>query len=156
MNTLELGPLPPLRLAALRATVSDESEIGEAVSGLLPRIREEIDSRGVSGCDVVLTYDGADDATIVVTAGAADIDPVRGTTELALVDITGSERGVTVRFDPPPSDIGDAWISLDATLEAYDLETTGVYRQTLTSTGTVILQAPVKSLDGQLPPPRDT
>lgn len=38
----------------------------------------------------------------------------------------------------------DAWISLDTSLEAYDLETTGVYRQILTPQGGVILQAPVK------------
>lgn len=145
MSTIELGALPTLRLSSLQATVSDESEIGEAIAGLLPRLRDELGSRGITDSDIVLTYDGAaDENSIIVTAGTAAIDDASGASEMAIVEVSGADRGVTVRFDVPPSDIGDAWISLDTSLEAYDLETTGVYRQILTPQGGVILQAPVK------------
>jgi hypothetical protein len=79
-------------------------------------------------------------------AHSDQVAPDTATTARSLrsIEINDSDRGVTVRFDVPPSDIGDAWISLDASLEAYDLETTGIYRQTLTPQGGVILQAPVK------------
>lgn len=144
MSTIELGTLPALRLSALRATVSDESEIGEAISDLLPRLRDQLRTRGITDSDIVLTYDGADANSIIVTVGTAAIDQDNDPSELTTVEIVASDRGVTVRFDVPPPDIGDAWISLDASLEAYGLETTGVYRQTLTPQGGVILQAPVQ------------
>jgi DNA-binding transcriptional MerR regulator len=145
MSTIELGALPALRLSALQATVGDESEIGEAISNLLPRLREQLRNRGITDSDVVLTYDGAADAdSVIVTVGTAAIDDDSDPSELVTVEIDDSDRGVTVRFDVPPSDTGDAWISLDTSLEAYDLETTGVYRQTVTPQGGVILQAPVK------------
>lgn len=85
------------------------------MSQLLPRLRSHLEDRGIANVDIVLTYDG-----------------------------TADERGVTVRFDTPPADIGGAWISLDANLEEQDLETTGVYRQTLTPQGGAILQAPLR------------
>lgn len=142
-NALELGALPGIRLASLQASVGDESEIGNAVSQLLPRLRGHLEDRGTADVDIVLTYDGtADENSIVVTAGAAI--PKDAASDLQTVEVAGSERGVTVRFDTPPADIGDAWISLDAALEEHDLETTGVYRQTLTSQGKVILQAPLR------------
>jgi len=144
MSTIELGPLPSLRLASLHATVRDESEIGDALSDLLPRLREELDDRGLNDVEIVLTYDGTEDEnSIVVTAGTAVLDDAVDTSGLTTIDVSGGDRGVTVRFDVPPADIGDAWISLDASLDEYELETTGTYRQILTPTGGVILQAPV-------------
>lgn len=144
MNALELGGLPDIRLASLQVSVGDESEIGNAVSQLLPRLRGHLQDRGHANVDLVLTYDGTDESSIVVTAGTAIPDEAATASDLTTVDVAGSERGVTVRFDTPPADIGDAWISLDANLEEQDLETTGVYRQTLTPGGGVILQAPVR------------
>jgi DNA-binding transcriptional MerR regulator len=147
MTTMELGALPPLRLASLTATAGDESEIGEAIAALLPRLREHLDRRGTPDGPIVLTYDGAaDERSIVVAAGATADDDPGDTSELAIVEVGEADLGVTVRFDVPPSDIGDAWISLDTGLEAYGLETTGVYRQVLTPRGGVILQAPVQQL----------
>jgi hypothetical protein len=70
--------------------------------------------------------------------------PKEAASDLQVVEVDGSERGVTVRFETPAIDIGDAWISLDAALEEHDLETTGIYRQTLTAQGEVILQAPLR------------
>src|SRR5215213_9260073 len=143
MSTIELGPLPSLRLASLQATVRDESEIGDALSDLLPRLQDELDSRGLDGVEIVVTYDGTEDGnSIVVTAGAV-IDAAVDASGLTTIDVSGGDRGVTVRFDVPPADIGDAWISLDASLDEYGLETTGVYRQILTPKGGVILQAPL-------------
>jgi DNA-binding transcriptional MerR regulator len=147
MNALELGPLPTIRLASLQATVTDESEIGNAAIPLLARLRNHLQGR--DNVDIVLTYDGtADENSILVTAGTVILDESIATSDLQDVEVTGSERGVTVRFDTPPADIGDAWISLDANLEESDLETTGVYRQTLTPHGGVILQAPVMGRPG--------
>lgn len=145
VSTIELGALPALRLSSLQATVSDESEIGEAISDLLPRLRDELGSHGVTESDIVLSYDGTtDENLILVTAGTTAIDDTGDASELAIFELLGSDHGVTVRFDEPPSDIGDAWISLDTNLEPYDLETTGIYRQILTAGGGVILQARVK------------
>lgn len=145
MSTIELGALPTLRLLSLQATVTDESEIGEAIAGLLPRLQEALGSRGIADGDIVLTYDGATEQNaIIVTAGTSAIHDAGDGSKLATVELCGCDRGVTVRFDAPPSDVGDAWLSLDTSLEAYDLETTGVYRQILTPQGGVILQAPVK------------
>jgi hypothetical protein len=144
MSTIELGPVPSLRLASLHATVRDESEIGDALSDLLPRLRDELDDRGLNDVEIVLTYDGTEDKnSIVVTAGTAVVDDAVDTSGLTTIDVSGGDRGVTVRFDVPPADIGDAWISLDASLDEYELETTGIYRHILTPKGGVILQAPV-------------
>lgn len=141
MNTVEIGALPSLRLWALHAVVNDEAEIAEAVGSLLPRLRHELNSRDISDGDIVLSYDGTIDAnSIVVTAGTTAI----AAPDQAPFELIGCDRGVTVRFDEAPSDIGDAWISLDTSLEEYGLQTTGAHRHTLTDTGSVILQAPVK------------
>ncbi|GAB3246435.1 hypothetical protein GCM10027425_01800 [Alteromonas gracilis] len=145
MSTIELGELPRLRLAALRMTVSDESEIGEATSALVPRLRDRLDRGGITDRDIVLIYDGSDDASsIVVAAGSAALDSGDDASDLVAREIPGTDRGVTVRFDAAPSDIGDAWISLDASLSRDGLETTGVYRHILTPQGGVVLQAPVR------------
>lgn len=72
----------------------------------------------------------------VVTAGTANPEQAGAFSPLRILEIAGCERGVTVRFETPPASIGDAWISLDATLEQQHLETTGVYRQTLTPRAT--------------------
>lgn len=94
----------------------------------------------------MLTYDGTtDENSILVTVGTSiDDGAIAPPAGLTTVEVAGADRGVTVRFDVPPSDIGDAWISLDAGLEPRQLETTGVYRQTLTARGRLVLQAPVR------------
>ncbi|OLT18048.1 MerR family transcriptional regulator [Serinicoccus sp. CUA-874] len=144
MKNLKLDALPALRLAALQAVVGDESEIGDAVADLLSRVRDQLAKNGVTDVEVVLTYDGTSEDSIVVTAGAPTSDAqVPG---LEVVRVEGADRGAIVRFDTPPVDIGDAWIAIDANLEQSGQETTGVYRQTLTRDGGVVLQAPLKDL----------
>ena len=145
MSTIELGPLHTLRLGSLQATVSDESEIGTAVLDLLLRLRASLADRGQHDADIVVTYDGsADENSITITAGTAIAEEGIDASGFTTVEVLGCQRGVTVRFDVPPSDVGDAWLSLDASLEAYDLTTTGAYRQILTHEGAVIFQAPLK------------
>lgn len=152
MNALELAALPGIRLASLRTTVNDESEIRDAVAKLLPRLRGRLADHGICDVDVVLTYDGiTDEDVVVVTAGTAA--PDAAALDLDVVEVEGADRGVTVRFDIPPSDTGDAWITLDARLADHGLETTGVYRQILTRQGGVILQAPVRGLPQPVPTP---
>jgi DNA-binding transcriptional MerR regulator len=147
MSTIQLQALPTLHLRALQETVTDESEIGEAVSTLLPRLRAELERHGTTDGPVVLIYDGTDGAdTIVVTAGSVALDDAAPGTALSNVEIRGCDRGVTVRFEQPPADIGDAWISLDRRLEDQALETTGVYRQVVEPDGVVVLQAEVRAL----------
>ena len=99
--------------------------------------------------EIVLTYDGTEDGdAILVSAGIPISDAAVDLRGFTTVDVAGGDRGVTVRFDEPPADIGDAWISLDASLDGYGLETTGVYRQILTPQGGVTLQAPVTDRPG--------
>ena len=101
MSTIELGALPTLRLSSLQTTVSDESEISEAISDLLPRLRNELDSHGVTDSDIVLSYDGTDANSILVIAGTTAIDGLcGGGSELAISEALGSDRGVTVRHRP--------------------------------------------------------
>lgn len=144
MENLEVGALPPLRLASVQANVADESEIGAAVAELLPRLREQLAGQGISAPEIVLTYDGTSDDTIVVTVGTPAPDTV--VSGLDVTEVAGTDRGATARFDTPPADIGDAWIAFDAALEGDGHQTTGVYRQTLTRGGGVVLQAPVRDL----------
>lgn len=143
-SNLEISTLPIVRLAALQAHVDDESEIGGAVADLLPRLRDRLASHGLDEVDLVLTYDGTAEDTIVVTAGTPAAEgAVPG---LDTVLVKGADRGASVRFDSAPPDIGDAWIAMDAALGESGRETTGVYRQTLPRAGGVVLQAPVRDL----------
>lgn len=143
VQNLELGPLPALRLASLTTVVADESEIGDAIVDLLPRLRSRLAGHAVEDAEIVLTYDGTQEETIVVTAGV----PLTGgqVPGLDTTGLPGAERGATVRFDTSPS-VGDAWLALDAHLEGSGVQTTGVYRQVLTRDGGVVLAAPVRDL----------
>ena len=137
MKTLELSALPALELAGLRETVTDESEIGDAVARLLSSLRSRLPGER----EVVLTYDGTTDPeVIVVTAGVADLPG------LDVIEVAGADRGAAIRYAQAPPSIGDAWITLDTALQEYELRTYGVYRQTLEVGGGVLLQAPVTAL----------
>ncbi|MGL5930214.1 MAG: MerR family transcriptional regulator [Dermatophilaceae bacterium] len=141
MGSLHIASLPGLRLAAVQTAVGDESEISEAVTDLLARLREKIVAAEHPDAEIVLTYDGTSEDVIVVTAGVEDAD-LPGLTD---VEVAAADTGVTVRLEPPPLAVGDAWIALDARVERAGLATCGVYRQTVTG-GAVILQAPVRPL----------
>lgn len=143
MDSLTLAAIPPLHLACLAAQVGDESEIGHVADELVTRLRQHLAARHLDAADIVLTYFGPPgDAPIEVSAGIETTTDIAGLTS---VDVPGAERGVTVRYDNGPGGVGDAWITLDAALEPYDLRTTGVYRQRVPAEGPVRLQAPVES-----------
>lgn len=149
MNALELGPLPPLQLAALQTTVRDETEIPDAVAELRPRCRALVGELASADVELVLTYDGTSDDAIVVTVGfarPATLDSPGGLAGLDEVTIEGTDQGVSVTFDTAPTNIGDAWIALDTQLEERGQQTTGVYRQVLSLDGRVRLEAPIRSL----------
>lgn len=144
MRTLELGPLPPLRLAGLQAHVIDESEIGGAVHELLPDLRRRLASHDLTDTDVLLTYYGPPgDVPIEVRVGVEATDELAALLDLTILEVPGADRGVTVQYDDAPGGVGDAWIMLDAALEKYELQMTGVYRQIVRADGPVRLQAPV-------------
>lgn len=144
MQNIHLGPIAPLRLVGLRSRVADESEIGTAVSDLLPRVRQQTAQRGGADARIVLAYDGTAEEEIVVTVGAlrtGDVDEPG----LDEVDLAGAEHGATVRFDSPPASVADVWMVLDSHLEGQGLTTTNVYRQLLDPDGTTTFQAPVRT-----------
>ena len=134
MSTLELAPLPALRLWSVRAAVRDETEIPDTAR----RLRRELRDRLGDDDAVVLLYDGTADDAILVTAGTPT--PLHG---LTVVDVAPVDEGVAVTFDAPP-DVADAWIALDTALADRGLRATGVYRQITAPGGTVTLQAEVR------------
>lgn len=142
VSTLQLMPLPALRLSAVRATVRDEAEIPLAARQVIETLRAQLPGGGEDRA-LVLTYDGTADDSIVVTVGVeADVR----TAELDLVDVCAVQDGVSVRFEEPPADMADAWLALDSELEDRGLRTTGVYRQITTPGGAVTLQAGVRTV----------
>lgn len=140
-STLELGALPALHLLAVQTTVLDESEIGPALTQLLATLRDVVPATVSSAVDLVLIYDGRAEEKIVVSAGHPGLEARPG---LHQVDVPAEPDGVTVTFPDGLSDVGDAWIALDAGLAERDLRSTGIYRQVVTPAGLVLLQAPVR------------
>lgn len=139
-STLELGALPALHLTAVRTSVLDESEIGPAVTTLLATLRDLVPATVNSAVDLVLLYDGRSEERIEVSAGHPGIETTPG---LEVLDVPAEQHGVTVSFAEPPADVGDAWIAIDAQVAEQQLRTSGIYRQVVTPTGGVLLQAPV-------------
>ena len=146
MNTLQLGPIPALRLAALRSRVSDESEIGAAVNDLRGALARHLPGPGGQRPEVVMAYDGVADPDSIWVSVGVDATDAGLPDGLDLLTLAGAERAASVRYETAPRSVGDAWISLDARLEEQGLRTQGVYRQTVTAGGEVILQAPVVAL----------
>ncbi|WP_246020869.1 MerR family transcriptional regulator [Arthrobacter echini] len=144
MQNICLGPLNPLRLVGLQSRVTDESEIGTAVSALLPRIRQREGQLMGADAGIVFTYDGTAEEEFVVSVGT--LSPAMLEDELLhVIGIPGAEHGVTVSFDAPPASAADMWMVLDSTLEKEGLITTNIYRQLLDADGTTTFQAPVRS-----------
>lgn len=140
MSTLELGPLPELRLRAVSVAVRDETEIPDAARDVGTRLLACLpsDARAV---EVVHLYDGTSDESIRVTAGTA-----AGAGELELLEVPAVAEGVSVTFEEAPADVSDAWIALDAALAERGLRTTGVHRHLKAPDGAVTLQAPVRPM----------
>lgn len=140
-HTLQLHPLPQLRLAGLTSEVSDETEIGHAVADLTGALR----TVATDATALVRRYDAPPGGgPIEVAVGIeVDDDPPPGL-DLALVPAV--EAGASVTYDGALADEGDAWLALDTALEPYRLCTTSPYR-VLVSPSSVTLQAPVVACD---------
>lgn len=134
-HTLQLHPLPALRLAGLRTDVDDETEIGHAVLTLDAAVRERLPSGTTA---VVRTYDAAPgDGPITVGVGIEvdDGDPPAG---LDLAVVPASDRGASMVYDGAVANEGDAWLALDAALEPHGLASVGPYRVRVTAATTTL------------------
>lgn len=136
---LGAGPLPALELPGLVETVTDETEIPDAVGRLLGVLCPD---GSPPRNDVVLGYDPTTDDTVIVVS-AAMADPVISTAATRTIGFPPIERAAVVRLDERPSSTADAWVALDAELEARGLRAVGQYRHTLHASGAVTLAVPV-------------
>lgn len=130
---LSIQPLPALTLWGARITVLDETEISQAVAEL----REKLPS---TDDDLVLLFDGTREDRITVSAGIERQPQGAAQEEFHAPAV---DQGVSVRFDAPPASIADAWVLIDAELEARHLVSGGIYRQIIGCDGRTTLQAPV-------------
>ena len=140
VKNLTFETLPELHLAGVQATVRDETEIPDAVGGLLARLRALLPDQKH---ETILIYDGTNDDEIIVTAGVNHGDAGRSS-DLSVVEVPAVDRGISVQFEQKPSSIADSWIAIDSQLEEQNLRTAGVYRQVLSSNGRVSLQAGIR------------
>lgn len=135
-RTLQLTPLPALRLAHLSHEVSDEAEIGHAVVELTTRLRDHL----APGSRVVRAYEAAPDGgpiTVLVGFEMPDGDPPPG------LDVTVLEAvpsGASITYDGALTGEADAWRALDTALEPHGLTTTSPHRVVVTD-GTTSLAA---------------
>lgn len=138
MNTLTLSSLPELELHGVTETVSDETEIADAVSRLLALLHADTSPLAQ---DVFLTYDGiTDPSVILVSAGVAGGAPEVVADRIRLPPV---DQAAVVQLGIRPTNTADAWIALDAELEVKGLRATGPYRQVLHASGAVTLATPV-------------
>lgn len=141
MHTLTIGVLPETHLVGFTETVTDETEIPDAVGRLLTRL-------GVATPlthDVELMYDGTtDDSVIVVSAGVPG-PPAPTASDAEAFVLPAAERAAVARFETRPGSAADAWVALDAELAGRGFRAVGPYRQTLHADGSVTLATPVAS-----------
>lgn len=142
MSTLEVVPLPALRLRAVSVAVRDETEIPDAAREVRARLLAGLPPDARDG-EVVLLYDGTADDSITVTAGTTATSDAG---ELQVVEVPAVAQGASVTFEEAPVGVSDAWIALDAALAERGLRTTGVHRHVEVPHGAVTLQAPVRPL----------
>ena len=131
---LSIEPLPTLTLWGASTTVLDETEISHAVARLREHLSDTVD-------DVVLLFDGTLDDRIVVSVGTTSEIPKVALEELHAPAV---KDGVSVQFDAPPVSVADAWVLIDAELEARQLISWGIYRQIVSPDGRTTLQAPIR------------
>ena len=140
LDTIELAPMAPMRLACLRAHVDDEAEIGAVIEDLLAELRRVLTAHGAAGGETVITYFGPPgDAPIEICVG---IEGTIDMPELVTVQVPGAEHAASVQYAGGAGGVGDAWILLDSVLLSRGLRTTGVYRQRIPVHGPWKLNAP--------------
>lgn len=139
-TTLQLQPLPALRLAGLSAQVSDETEIGHAVRRLDSVLRARVGER--PGSAVVRIYDAAPDGGPIEVAIGIEIVGDDVPDGLSVSELPGEPRGASISYDHALESEADAWLTLDTALEPYGLTTTSPYRAVV-GDASITLQAPV-------------
>lgn len=142
-ETLELKPLPALRLAQVSAEVNDTTEIGAMTWTLFTTLTERLAAAGLpmNGRGIRTYYGRPDGSKIdVAVAVSMESDQVDG---LGLVDLPAEPQGASVIHRGPADEIADAWQTFDVALEQRGLESYGVHRQIHTTTE-VELQCPVR------------
>lgn len=137
MTTLALSSLPEVKLLGVTETVMDETEIPDAVGRLLTLMN--VDTEALTQ-DVFLMYDGTTDPRVIVVS--AGVGGEASEAKMERITLPSSEQAAVVTLDERPHNTADAWIALDAELEAKGLRATGPYRQVLHTTGAVTLATP--------------
>lgn len=136
-NTLQLKPLPALRLAQVSSEVTDTTEISRVTGPLFDTLRSRLSDAGipVEGAGIRTFYGHPDGSRIEVAAavrapeGLPDIDGVEQ------VELPSEPDGASVVHRGPAAEIADAWFTIDAALEEHGLASHGLHRQ-------IFLEAP--------------
>jgi effector-binding domain-containing protein len=151
--TLELKPLPALRLAQVSAEVNDTTEISAVVGPLFDTLVQRLAAAGVAveGRGIRTYYGRPDGSKIEVAAAVsvhADVGPVDG---VDLVDLPVQPRGAAVVHRGPAGDIADAWQTFAVATDEQGLTPFGTHRQVYlhapddSDEWVVELQCPVRS-----------
>jgi DNA-binding transcriptional MerR regulator len=160
-RTLEIRPLPALRLAQVSGHVNDTTEIPAAVADLVDRLSTHLRGTGPAerGVDVprsgIRTFYGHPDGTrIDVAVGIpltrsdedGEVEAIDG---LEVVDLPAVETAAVVVHRGPASEIAEAWRTFDVATDQHGLTPYGVHRQVSLDAGhgdevVVELQCPVR------------
>lgn len=138
MKTLALSSLPEVKLRGVTETVTDETEISDAVGRLLALLNAD---KEPLARDVFLTYDGTTDPRVIVVSAAVGGEASESNMEL--ITLPPFDEAAVVTLDERPHNTADVWIALDAELAAKGLRATGPYRQVLHTSGAVTFATPV-------------
>jgi DNA-binding transcriptional MerR regulator len=138
-RTLQLTPLPAVRLAHLSREVSDEAEIGHAVVELTSRLRDHLSAPEGPLVRAYEAAPGGGPITVRVGFEMPDGDPPDGL-EIGVLELVPD--GASITYDGALTGEADAWRALDTALEPHGLTTTSTYR-VLVTPSSATLQAPV-------------
>jgi DNA-binding transcriptional MerR regulator len=169
-GTFRLRALPALRLAAVRTTVNDTTEIAGVAPDLAVALRDAFAAAGVATAgpriatylglpggavvEVAVGYDLSDtdtDTSGVSGRVGADGGPVAALMRagLDLVEVPADPRGASVTYAGPAAGLADAWATVDGPATERGLRSHGIHRQVHLSAGddgscVVELQFPVR------------
>ncbi len=160
-QTLEIKPLPALRLAQVSAEVNDTTEIAAAVGPLFETLRERLTAAGrrVEGRGIRTYHGHPDGSRIDVAAGVPIDDEVGPIDGVEIVDLPAVDMAATVVHRGPAAGIADAWLTFDVATDEHGLIPFGVHRQIYldapdgAAEWVVELQAPVRPSDEPCPDP---
>lgn len=130
-DTLEIKPLPALRVVQVSAEVNDTTEIGHAISPLFDTLKERLAAAGVTvkGGGIRTYYGRPDGSKIDIAAAIPHTGDIGALEGVEIVDLPAETMGASVIHRGPAADIADAWYTLDVALEARGLTSHGLHRQ---------------------------